>query len=319
MILSNDETHIVSSFPNVDKGGIWTHNIQTGETRSIELSRASHLTLYPGQNDLFAAVHQYMGARVEISIHNVTEPEKQLARLDITGEVWRFEGDDEAWQHLPTVFVAYFTPQVNADANYHLITVLPGGRAIDISKLEWYDRLHMETNGGVGTVLATPDQEYLLYEIERDPKPLRFFHLLKKRITEKVKLSYPSFGVRTIMVHPSKRELWVTDTETLYRLQRGKWFGWSVKDSLTVQITRADREYVGNFTFTKDGKTCVIARPFRGDVVFVDTDAFKLIGRALTGSNPRAAVMLKDQRVLARDWNTGALMESRFAASSVVA
>jgi hypothetical protein len=316
MIVSQSETHLISSFPNVDKNSLWAFDIETGEIQNIPLGPANFITLHPGTNDLFAAVHHYSGERAEISIRNVTRPAESLAKLEIHGQVWRFEGDDEAWPHLPRLYTIYYTPAITSDPIYYLVQILPGGRAIELTPLEWYERAQIELYGGIVSVTELPDQEHIVYEIARAPKPLWFYSKVKNRITKHLKLTGKTGVERCIRIHEPSLKLWTSDFDRMFQLELGRWFGYHVTDQLEVQPQVSNEpQYVGQFTFTQDWKTCVIARPFRGDVLLVDTEDFKITGRAMTGHQPRAAVMLKNGQIFARDWHTGQLLQSEFSAT----
>jgi hypothetical protein len=68
------------------------------------------------------------------------------------------------------------------------------------------------------------------------------------------------------------------------------------------------RSFIGEFAFAVDG-TCVVARPFSGDVVAIDNPTLRIMRKATLGQQPLEVAALEDGRVIARDWQTGTLLQ----------
>jgi hypothetical protein len=71
------------------------------------------------------------------------------------------------------------------------------------------------------------------------------------------------------------------------------------------------QQFMGEFAFAPDAPVCVVARPFAGDVVGVDTRTLKTVSSAKVGGQPLQVAALPGRRVVARDWKTGALLQGR--------
>jgi len=104
-------------------------------------------------------------------------------------------------------------------------------------------------------------------------------------------------------------EVWADDYDTLVRLRMGTW---EVLDAQRLQGSDPlYHEFIGSPWFPADERTCIVPRPFSGDVVFIDPDSFEVTDRVRTGRQPLEAVLLNDGTVLARDWQTRQLMTAR--------
>jgi hypothetical protein len=76
------------------------------------------------------------------------------------------------------------------------------------------------------------------------------------------------------------------------------------------------RQFIGEWGFNSDESICSVARPFNGDVLFVDTASFAVRGKCTTGSPPVEAILIDEVGVIARDWKTGQLLRTSLAGSS---
>jgi hypothetical protein len=97
MLANTSESHLISCMGWVDAGAVWVCETTTGRVDRVRLGEARYLSLRPGSNDLFAAVHHYEGSRVEISAHRIASPGQALSRVVISGEGTAFGGDLGVW------------------------------------------------------------------------------------------------------------------------------------------------------------------------------------------------------------------------------
>lgn len=103
-------------------------------------------------------------------------------------------------------------------------------------------------------------------------------------------------------------ELWAIDYDTLLRVQTTDWQVVAAR-CLQRRVLPAG-QFVGDFTVDHDERYCVVPRPFSRDVVVVEMETFKRKLRATVAGQPLEAVQV-DERVVARDWKTGALLTAK--------
>jgi hypothetical protein len=84
----------------------------------------------------------------------------------------------------------------------------------------------------------------------------------------------------------------------------------SVVASRQLQATTG--HFIGDYDLNADG-TCVVARPYSGDVLLVDSERFEELSRAPADGQPLHVCMVSETRVVTRDWKTGRVSETEFA------
>jgi hypothetical protein len=99
------------------------------------------------------------------------------------------------------------------------------------------------------------------------------------------------------------RELWADDYDTIVKLD---FETWRVLKSRKVQhASPGTAQFIGQFAFDVDERTCAVARPFSGEVVGLDPRTLDVCYRVELPKQPLEVAVLRDLRIFARDWKTG--------------
>lgn len=303
MIMSPTEDIIVSSLGWTDGGSLWILDTKSDSASLVPLSDAKYLSLHNGQNGYFSVLHHYDGDRIEITAHSMTEPGQIQARILVSPEGKRIEGETTIWKHLPNAYVAFFKGLT--EANFCLFLVEPNRPAIEINALDWYDDSYDKLYQSVVGVVEVPNQDVLIVSVQRDSHPV----LINREFRNVIgKLSLADrCGNPTLRFRKYANELWAADYDTLLRLDPSDW---TVKNSLLLQGASAGcQQFIGSFNFNAQEGLCAVARPFSGDVIALDTTKFKVthLTRKM-GGQPLKVALLANGTVYARDWKTGELL-----------
>jgi hypothetical protein len=106
-------------------------------------------------------------------------------------------------------------------------------------------------------------------------------------------------------------EIWASDYDTLVVLERKEWR--IVRSARLQRSAAGTRQFIGDYSFAPGEQTCVVARPFSGDVVSVDAATLKIRRSAKLGRQPLEVMALPGGEAVARDWKTGDLLRGRLA------
>jgi hypothetical protein len=223
MILSKDESLIISTLGWVDKGGLWLFDTKRGSIFEENISEAAYLSLHPGLNGFFAIVHHfshfYDADRVSITAHSEAEPGKVLSRVLPGTLECKIEGDCSVWHNLPTVYVAFF--KTSSLTDYHLFLVDPAGPSIEIVSLDWYDDTYDKGYEGVTDVVRVPNHNQAVISIHRDSHPI-LYDLDTRMVVRELSLADRHGGPK-LRFRQRAEELWATDYDTLLRLSSADW------------------------------------------------------------------------------------------------
>ena len=97
MLVSQDETLVVSSVGSVDHGGLLVWNAMDDLSRSVVPDdEAQFLLLDAGTNDFFATTHSHRGSYF-VTARHIAQPEQVLARIDVSGASASVTGDAQVW------------------------------------------------------------------------------------------------------------------------------------------------------------------------------------------------------------------------------
>lgn len=304
MILSPAEDLIVSSIGWTDQSALRVLETKTGRMEEFVVSEAKYLSVYPGRGGHFSVLHHYEGARIEITVHSFSDPAKALARIVFSAQGVAFDGSPPLWEAVPHAYVAYFVRPSWAD--FHLFLINPSRSQAEVLSLDWYDDTYDKGYQGICEVAQVPGRPEMLFSVQRDSNLVRF-DVESRKVVDKIPLADRGGNPRLRFLS-TKHELWATDYDTLVRLTPGTW---RVENSLLLQAAGHGmmRLFAGEFAFTPDETLCVVARPFSGDVVAIDTKSFKVTHACNLGRQPLAVTILSDGSVFARDWKTGDLLQ----------
>ncbi|MDR7419974.1 MAG: hypothetical protein QN178_13810 [Armatimonadota bacterium] len=306
MIVSIDETHLVSSLGWVDAGTVWVCETRTYQVRQVTLSDARYLTLHAGTRDVFAAVHHFDGSRLVLTAHPATEPERVLSRITVAHGQTALDGDAAVWHDLPRAYTGWYGPP---DAGTYCLCLIDARRpTVEVQPLEWYAQTFDVATQGVIGVTEVPGQPLLLISVQRDSRPL-LYDPRRRAVTGRIGLA-GRLGNPVLRFRSRAPELWASDYDVLLRLDPSDW---SIMNAVRLSgaaggAGTAPRQFIGEFAFNVDESLCVVARPFDGDVVAVEAGSFSVTHRAVTRGRPLDVAVLGDHRVFARDWQTGELL-----------
>lgn len=303
MLIANAaETHLVSNLGWVDHGAVWTCETATGDVRRVSIGDADFLTLRPGTQDLFAAVHHTDGSRVTITAHRIQAPQTCLARIELGGAHVSFDGEERIWRCLPRHYIARFTSEGTTD--YVLIVVDAERRAVEHHRPAWYDESYDRDRHGIVGVADVPGGPYVIVSIQRDHTPV-LYDASQRSVIRAVSLS-GRYGNPFLVFRRRASEMWATDYDHVVKVET---IDWSVVKSVRLQPARDPQAlFIGDLAFNGGESLCAVARPFSGDVVALDPHSMDVTARAAVGGQPLSVCLLRDRRVLARDWKTGELL-----------
>jgi len=311
MILHSTGSRVIDNYPAADDNRLWIYESFSGDAYPVVISRAPRITLHAGRNNLFAVVHHYHGEQLELTAHSIDEPTHVISRVQVWGTTWRFEGAEEVWRYLPRFYLAYYTPDRLADADHHLVEVNTLTRTVSIRAFPPLIPDSLPQKDRITDLCEVPGRSEVLLEEGRDEKPLLFFNTRQMKTSQRLALSIKPGTARTYRFRNAGTELWVSDPEHLVKLTRNVFGTWAVRATLRLQLmdTTAGR-YTGEFAFSPDEKTCLLARPCLGDLILIDAERFQIRERISMTGMPLRVALLGNGRFVTRDMNYGRVLEA---------
>jgi hypothetical protein len=308
VIIDSTERFVIDNMGWVDKAALWFLDLSTGTVRQAQLGSGDYLTLMGGERDLFVAVRRESVSVLEATVHSTASPPDVLAQLRVEQGRATFSGRVDLWASVPRVFVADHSRFANVGRPLLFLVDHRRG-TVDFQELPWYSDGYDLMYQGLLDPVPVPDSDLLLMPIQRDSEPV-IYDLTERRKVGTMKLA-DRHGNPTPRFRRTASELWADDYDTILRLDVKSW---RVRDALRLQedivTTVQGREsrggaFIGQYCFDLDEVHCAVARPFSGDVVILDTASFRQARRVPTGSQPLRVALLRDGRVIARDWKSG--------------
>lgn len=299
MILGNKGSVLVSSLGWVDHGALWIFDVAQGKPHALDLSTdARYLSLHSQNGDFFCVAHHSGGNHLDLTVHRFSEPEKVLARAR-AGIGAASSGDSSVWEHVPGLYVEYLKEPWK---DFVLVSLAPDGTS-SIQPLRWYDDSYDKGYQGVIGVLKISDTTALL-SVQRS-STLIFHDLKTSEQSGSLQLANRG-GNPDLHLRPERDEIWTVDYDTVVVVDTRTW---TVKASRHLQEdSKGVRQFLGNLAFSEDGETCVVARPFSGDILELDPATLKVLGSAASGGHPLDVAVVGSNEVIARDWKTGKLL-----------
>jgi hypothetical protein len=306
MISNPERTTAISSMGWVDHDAAWQYDSASGKAKRLlfpENSGAQFLSLHNSGLKYFSIAHHFSGKRFDISVRSHSQPSEALACASVTEEGTKISGDGSIWQYVPQLYVAYLGFEPWQD--FVLITVRPNSDVV-AQRLEWYDGTYDKGYQGVVDVLELPGRNAALVSVQRSSK-LVVHDLENGRQIQTIdlggRLGNPELRFR------GRTEIWASDYDTLVVLDERNLR--VLKSARLQNSADKSQQFIGDYSFSLDEKTCYVARPFSGDVIAIDAETMspKLIAK--TGRQPLQAAGLADGSVIARDWQTGDSLPGR--------
>ena len=300
MIANPERTQLISSMGWVDHDFLWRYDVRASTPERIPLGTgARYLSLHSSGSGRFSVVHHFDGGRIEVTLHSFSDPGKILGRALVNSGEKRVEGDAAAWGDVPLLYVVSLTFEPWKD--FVLLRMVPSTGLVDVQRLEWYDETFDKGYQGVIEVLELPGEECALVSVQRSSE------LILHDLATGKKKSSLDLGGRggnpNLQLGKGGAEIWASDYDTMVVVRREDW---RVGRSARVQgALVGTQQFIGDYSFSPDDDSCVVARPFSGDVVGIDGATLKVKGTAKLGRQPLEVVALPHGEVVARDWQTG--------------
>jgi hypothetical protein len=302
MILNSEGTQAISSLGWVDTGALWIYSSGKGSPGKVVLSDAKYITVLSGKKDFFVAVHNWDGARLEITAHHHSKPGQIICRASVQRKAPQaqaeltvvFEGDTSVWSHLPEAYTAFVS------GRFRLIRIT-ADEYDAVQEFEWFDNSYDKGYQGIVGVTEIPDSRNLIISIQRDSQPVLYDPTTKRavrRLTLAGRRGNPEFLLRA-----TANEFWVSDYDFIVKLDAKTL---AVKQSLQVQGgIPGGVAFIGNFCFDREEKMCVIARPFSHDALVLEADSMRELSTVKLPGKPLDIGLLSDGTLIVRDWKTG--------------
>jgi hypothetical protein len=291
---------VVSHLGWVDHGAVWQLDSVTNSVRVIDLSDAHHLVVTGGTGESFTALHDFDGKRLVITAQSYADPGRQLASVDIHDWAPVMSGDPHAWDGLCRTHVGYLDHQATGAAGYFLVSI--GATTATLTRLDWFGDGYDHMYQSVTAAVQVPETGDLLFGVQRS-SDLVLCDLEQLNVKREIRLT-GHLGNPVPFMRRSAPEVWAVDYDTVVRVDRRTWQ--VTGDHVGQQPIDGSRKFLGDMWFPADERTAVVARPFLGDVVTLDTSTMTVMARTETSGQPLQAVVLPSGRVVARDWKTGA-------------
>lgn len=324
MLINDSGTVCVSNLGWVDQGSLWVYRIGVEKPRRLPLSPASWLQLSAGRNDHFAAVHRLGDDRLRLTAHRYDDPGQIVSAIDFAAPPVRqqlaesvpgsasgaplgakFLGEVGAWSFLPRAYMGY------AFGAYQLLLVDASTQSATVQTLAWFAESYDVGYQAITGAVEIPGSPLLALPIHRDSSPVLYDLEAQARVG-RIHLSDHSAGPQLYFRRKS-RELWAGDLNTLLRVELNTW---RVLGRLVLQEHAQHLQlWIGKFSFDREEELCLVARPFSGDAVAVQAEKFEVTHQAALGRQPLKAVLAQGDRVIARDWKTGKLLEGTLKGS----
>lgn len=320
MLVNPSRTRIVSHLPKIDGNNLWLCETGPNAVFSVPISNADRVTVSPGSDGHFAVVHHRRGQSVEITAHRIDgSPTRVISRIFLSGRQWRFEGESDVWQHLPRAYFACYTPEVMRDTDDHLIIVNAEERA---AEPKGFPAFYGTDNHRwrVQAILDVPKQPAILVEQSGDEHPFILFNYKRGKVGQRFQMTLKPNSARYYRFREHANEFWIADPDHLTKLAPSLFGEWVAKKSIRLQLMDSTNgRYTGQFGFTDDESLCVVARPFLGDAVVVDTAKVEIVARVHFEGMPQSVAVLPGGQIYAREWNSGRLLRAAIGRQLVAA
>lgn len=305
MICDENERKLISSLGWVEKGSLWIFDIESGEIEIFKLSEANYLSLHRGKDNVFSVVHHFDDSHVEITAHSASNPKSVISKIFLGDSNYAYSGDIQVWKNVPRSYVPYISR--NSVKDFWLVLLDAENRNIDFQRFEWYDDGYDKGYQGIIGVTEIPSSELLLISVQRDSN-LVLYDPVEQKLLRKIELG-GRCGNPKLRFRLNANELWADDYDTILKLDP---MDWSVKASKKLQDeANGVSQFIGDFSFNADESLCVVSRPFSGEVVALDLENLRIRYHCKTGNQPLEALVLKNKKMVARDWQTGNILTGR--------
>jgi hypothetical protein len=303
MLISPDRRLIISNLGWADKGALWTYDTVNDRVDLLPVGDAKYLSLFPCLDPTqFALLHHYDGRTIRLTVHSFEHPAAPLCSIERIASLSWVQGDVTVLKNAPHYYVAYFDTSQGAD--YHLLRIDPGARAIQAERFDWFDSSYDKAYQGIVGVTELLSGN-LIVSVQRDSHPVEY-DPIRKQVIRKLSLADKA-GNPTLRLSASGDQIWADDYDTILKLDS---HSLEVLGSRCLQMSPTGAaQFIGRWILDEEQSLCIVPRPFSSDVVAISMDTLKTIYVGALSKQPLEAISLKDGRLIARDWKSGELLK----------
>lgn len=284
----------------VDHGTIWCWDAGTSHERRIAVPDARHVSIRRHADGLLRLIHH--GEEAVASIRSCADPEAELASLRPTPEGWRFHGDTALWEeHLALLMMS-------ASGRSELLLVDGPAETVRSLDLSWFnDETYDRGYQGLVDCVALPEAGVVAVAVQRSSE-LVLIDPERNAMVGSIQLA--GRGGNPTLRRWSSTEFFASDYDSLCLVDA---LSRSATCSGVLQPAAPPNtsQFIGDYD--PGETTCIVARPFSGDVLQLRLKDFGVIGRAEVPGQPLSVCMTSGRSFLTRDWQTGKLESGEFA------
>lgn len=288
MIFDRATGLVVDNLAWVDRSALWMFDLASQSERWVT-SRISFVGMRDGREGFFL-LRDGRSVESPISIRHASAPETERASVRYRGNAAEFSGDPALWRFVDTAVILLY------DGEQRLFRVDAIGRRLIELDLAWYRNGAYDLGyQGLVDCLSLPEEDRVIVSVQRSSK-LVVIDIERDCPASWINLAgrggNPNLAMRT------NTDFLASDYDTLCRV-----------DVASLTMVRSERlqdtgQFIGDYQLLPDG-TCLVARPFSGDVLVVNSEDFAVLGRAEVGGQPLRVCAVSEDRVVTRDWKTG--------------
>lgn len=283
MILSTHYHKAIHGYGIGKRPELTVIDVESKTIEKIIVEGPSYIWLKALTQEHFISVESFEGnEKLNLNIRPFSSPESVLTGVSVTADSLVFSGDDSIWKNAPRYYVRYLSHPVHGD-DYRLIDLQRKTEGEVFPSLEWFDDSYDKCWQGPTDVVEVPGSGYILFSIGRSSS-LVLYDPEKKAVVRKIGLAGRA-GDGCCSFNKSKSHLWCVDYDTLLKFRTSD-FKKLKSRKLQDSTFGLEMKFIGEFSLSSDEKYCAVARPYNRDVILIDSETFKTISKARTGSQP---------------------------------
>lgn len=236
------------------------------------------------------------------SIRACANPEVELASLRPGRDGWSFHGDSALWgEHLALLMMP-------SSGRPDLLLVDGPTETVRRLDLSWFnDENYDRGYQGLVDCLALPSAGVVIVSVQRSSDLVLIDPDRNARVGS---IPLADSGGNPKLRLCSETGFFASDYDSLClvdaRTRLAKCSG-----VLQPATPPGTGQFIGDYDFA--GTTCVVARPFSGDVLQLEISSFVELGRAPVPGRPLSVCMTSSRSFVTRDWKTGKLEAGEFS------
>jgi hypothetical protein len=299
MIFDKNARLLVDNIGWVDRGALWVYDVAKQKEKLIGIDGAKFLSLQAGEHGFFRMVHGESADRA-ISVRRIAEPEVEVTSVRYYDDEPVFCGEIEFWKSVDSAAL------VSAGKGKQLLRIDAAHGQVTNLDLSWFTDANYDLGyQGLVGCLTLPGSHLVVVSVQRSA---RLIVIDTRKNQAAVQIALAGRGGNPAMRIRSATDFLADDYDTLCRVDLK-----TMSVVATRQLQATTRMlFIGDYDLNADG-TCVVARPYSGDVLLVDSERFEELSRAPADGQPLHVCMVSETRVVTRDWKTGRVSETEFA------